>query len=74
MSTTQCMPWIDPSKAQEIEHFAQFVRDLPAESYLANILRDLPGEVEYMIRADFGYPLSLHDARGARCEAWEAVA
>ena len=44
------------TKQEEIDHFAGFYADLPASSYLHDILADLPQFVETMIRNDFSYP------------------
>ena len=53
-ATTECF-W---TKEQEVQHFEEFVRALPEESYLRSILGELPGMVSRMIYDDFGYSIA----------------
>ncbi len=43
------------TKAQEIEMCRDWVAHLPRNSYLADIMADVPAEVEQMISSDLGF-------------------
>jgi hypothetical protein len=63
-----------PTKQEEIDHFCSFVAALPRASYLADILANLPEQVEHEIRCDTGLPLSVSAAMEARRHEEELLA